>query len=243
MKFLKKLESAKWIIITVFLSLVIASLILWIFFGSCKNTNSNQPIPPMPPIGYEGYGTLTFTSPSGTLTTVPICPKAQAMSRSLWEQHGIRTRDYIVKYLDDHPAQSVSASATTLLQNQEDIGNYVNSVVPGTRDVTTKLLKEHIMIAVDILKDVKEQRSPDADVKRWYQNADTIAQTLAPALKLDVPTLKQMMHNHLETTLQEALLHYQGKTNEESLMVDQVFKHLAIMSDYLISTVKCTCPT
>src|SRR5438270_10880721 len=68
--------------------------------------------------------------------------------RRLWADHVIWTRQYIVGALSGAP--DAGAAAGRLLRNQEDIGN---AIVPlygaEAGQELTRLLKEHILIAVD----------------------------------------------------------------------------------------------
>src|SRR5687768_11167336 len=75
--------------------------------------------------------------------------------RKLWTEHVIWTREYIVAAIAGTP--DADAAATRLLRNQDDIGQ---AIVPlygaaaGTK--LTQLLKEHILIAVDLLAAAKK---------------------------------------------------------------------------------------
>ena len=75
-------------------------------------------------------------------------------------------------------APDAGAAATRLLKNQEHIGN---AIVPFYGEVAgarlTDLLKQHILIAVDLLTAAKA--GDDAEFQRqdqrWSQNAEEIA--------------------------------------------------------------------
>ena len=74
--------------------------------------------------------------------------------RKLWTDHVIWTRDYIVAAVGDQP--DATAAATRLMKNQEDIGAAVAGFYgKAAGDALTTLLKEHITIAVDIIKFAK----------------------------------------------------------------------------------------
>jgi hypothetical protein len=167
------------------------------------------------------------------------CPKVSSESRQLWYDHVLLTRAYLVKYLDNQPG--VEDAANTLMKNQEDLGTFIDRFAPGTKDIATKLLKEHIAGAVDILKDSKEGRDIKVDVAGWYDNANIIAKTLAPALGLSEDTLREMMHTHLKGTLDEATYHLKGDKGQECVAYQGVVDHIMGMSDYLTSTVPCRC--
>src|SRR5262245_57010501 len=91
--------------------------------------------------------------------------------RKLWSDHVIWTRDYIVAAVGDQP--DASAAAARLMKNQDDIGTAVASFYgKAAGDTLTTLLKEHITIAVDLIKfakagDKTSQQQADA---KWHRN-------------------------------------------------------------------------
>src|SRR3989449_6576776 len=86
---------------------------------------------------------------STAIMAQPTSPR-KAGRRKLWADHVIWTRQYITSAVADMP--DAKAAAGRLLKNQEHIGN---AIVPyygrAAGDALTKLLKQHIMIAVDLL--------------------------------------------------------------------------------------------
>jgi hypothetical protein len=86
--------------------------------------------------------------------------------RKLWTDHVVWTRDYIIAAVGDQP--DAKAAANRLMKNQEDIGNAVAKFdgAPAGQQLTT-LLKEHITIAVDLIKAAK------AGDKAGQQQADS----------------------------------------------------------------------
>jgi hypothetical protein len=116
--------------------------------------------------------------------------------RTLWDDHVVWTRLFIVSTLADLP----DAPATTerLLQNQTDIGNAVKPFygeAAGTK--LTGLLREHILIAAEIVKGAKagETAKVDAAKTKWNTNADEIAVFLSGANPKNWPAaeMKTMM--------------------------------------------------
>src|SRR5688572_19116022 len=97
--------------------------------------------------------------------------KLRIAMRKLWSDHVIWTRDYVVAAVAGSP--SADESAKRLLRNQDEIGA---AIVPyygkAAGDGLTKLLKEHIMIAVDLVAAAKandQRKLKDAD-ERWKKN-------------------------------------------------------------------------
>ncbi len=77
--------------------------------------------------------------------------------RKLWSDHVIWTREYIVAAVAGTP--DAGAAATRLLGNQEDIGAAVAGFYgQAAGDRLTELLKEHILIAVDLVAAAKSGR-------------------------------------------------------------------------------------
>lgn len=102
--------------------------------------------------------------------------------RKLWSDHVVWTRQYIVDAVAGSP--SADASSKRLLKNQEDIGA---AIVPyygaAAGAKLTDLLKQHILIAVDVVAAAKagdNAKLADAD-KRWHDNANDLATFLSGA--------------------------------------------------------------
>jgi len=70
--------------------------------------------------------------------------------RRLWADHVIWTRDYVVAAIAG--TEDADAIATRLLKNQDDIGNAIVPIYGQDAGAElTRLLREHITIAVDLL--------------------------------------------------------------------------------------------
>ena len=95
------------------------------------------------------------------------------------------------------------------MKNQEDIGNAVAAYYgPAAGQQLTALLKQHISIAVDLIKaakagDATAQKHAD---DQWQQNAVDIATFLSKANpNWPKDTLVAMMQMHLSTTTAEVV--------------------------------------
>ena len=155
--------------------------------------------------------------------------------RKLWTDHVVWTRDYIVAAVGDHP--SAQAAANRLLKNQEDIGNAVAMYYgkdAGTK--LTTLLKEHITIAVDLIKAAKagdKAAQAQADTK-WQQNATDIADFLSKANpNWPRATLVDLMKMHLSTTTNEVVARLNKNWDADVRAFDEVYSHILKMSDAL----------
>jgi hypothetical protein len=172
------------------------------------------------------------TSPT---STGPAAVALREGMRKLWSDHVIWTRDYIVAAVGDRPDQQ--SAAGRLLRNQEDIGSAVASYYgKPAGDRLTALLKQHITIAVDLIKAAKahdDAKYKDADAK-WQQNGDEIAAFLSGANpNWPKATLVAMMKTHLATTTAEVVARLNGKWDDDVAAFDAVYAHILTMADAL----------
>jgi hypothetical protein len=157
--------------------------------------------------------------------------------RKLWTDHVVWTRQYIV----DAAAASPSLDATTkrLLKNQEDIGNAV-AVYYGSAagSKLTDLLKQHILIAADLVTAAKANdnaKVASAD-KRWHANAEDIAEFLSKANpNWPKATLQSMLDEHLALTTQEATARLQQRWDDDIAAFDKILVQAMAMADALSS--------
>lgn len=159
----------------------------------------------------------------------------QAM-RKLWEDHIIWTRQVIVSFAADLPDTELAVER--LLQNQVDIGDAIKPFYgEAAGDQLTELLREHILLAAEILAAAK---AGDTDafndaVERWYANADEIAAFLNAANPEFWPLeeMEQMMREHLDLTLAEASARLGGDLEADIAAFDAVHLQILEMADML----------
>ncbi len=155
--------------------------------------------------------------------------------RKLWSDHVFWTREYVMEAIMDAP--NAGEAAARLLRNQEDIGN---AIIPfygqaaGTK--LTDLLKQHIMIAVDLVAAAKvsdQKKFSDADSK-WTKNADEIASFLSGANpnwpKKDVTDL---LYLHLKLTKEEAVAFLSKKWADAVKKFDEIYTEILVLADAL----------
>ena len=125
--------------------------------------------------------------------------------REVWEDHVTWTRVVIISAAADLP--DYQAAVGRLLKNQEDIGDAIKPFygeAAGTE--LTRLLKDHIAIAADLLMAAKTANAPAQGhaSTRWYANGDDIARFLAKANPEHWPEgeMAKMMRDHLDLTLE-----------------------------------------
>lgn len=158
--------------------------------------------------------------------------------RKLWEDHITWTRLYIISALADLPDKD--QTATRLLQNQTDIGNAVKPFYgDAAGEKLTSLLKDHILIAADLIAAVKSgntAKSEDATA-RWNANADAIAEFLSGANPKNwgLDDMKSMMHEHLAATTAEVVARLHNDWAADVQAYDKVHAQILGMADMLSS--------
>ena len=155
--------------------------------------------------------------------------------RKLWSDHVIWTREYIVAAVAGTP--DADAAAGRLLANQEDIGAAVAGFYgQGAGDRLAALLKEHIMIAVDLVSAAKagDDAAFARHDARWTSNVEAIAAFLSSANPnwpekdvLDLLTL------HLKLTKDEAVARLKGDWAADVKAFDDIFTEIMVLADAL----------
>jgi hypothetical protein len=156
--------------------------------------------------------------------------------RQLWNDHVTWTRLFIVDAAADLPGKS--ATTQRLLQNQSDIGSAVSAFYgQAAGDSLTALLRDHILIAADLVTAAKAGNTARVDSlnRKWQRNADDISVFLNAANPRNWPvaTLKSAMRTHLDQTLTEATHHLKGDYAASARDFDAIEKHILMMADIL----------
>jgi len=127
--------------------------------------------------------------------------------------------------------------ANRLLRNQEDIGRAIAFYYgKPAGDKLTALLKDHITIAVDLIKaaKAKDQATFQSVDAKWQKNAEDISEFLSKANpNWPKPTLVSMMKMHLSTTTDEVKARLAGDWEGDVRAYDAVYDHILKMSDAL----------
>lgn len=156
--------------------------------------------------------------------------------RKLWEDHITFTRLFIVSTFGDLP--DADETAARLLQNQEDIGDAIKPFYgEAAGEQLTALLRDHILIAAEILQAAKDgdQAALENAIARWYANADDIAEFLHSANPENWPLdeMQAMMREHLDLTLEEAVAQQNGDYVASIAAYDRVHVQALEMADML----------
>ncbi len=155
--------------------------------------------------------------------------------RQLWDDHMVYTRTYIISSLAG--LEDTGKMAERLLKNQDDIGNAIKPIYgEAAGNKLTALLRDHILIAADIVAAAKAGDN-DAVAKgqvRWRANADDIAVFLSsanPNWKLD--DMKNMLYKHLATTTNEVVSFLRKDWPSEIGAYDEGHAHMMMFADML----------
>ena len=155
--------------------------------------------------------------------------------RKLWSDHVFYTRLYIISAVNG--TTDAQPTAARLLKNQEDIGN---AIVPyygaAAGQKLTDLLKQHILIAVDLVSAAKagdSAKQADAD-RRWHQNAADLATFLSGANpNWPRQAVLDMLNQHLALTTREAVDRLQKNYNDDIPNFDAIYNQAMMMADTL----------
>jgi hypothetical protein len=160
----------------------------------------------------------------------------RADMRKLWEDHVTWTRVFIISALADLPDKP--AATERLLKNQVDIGNAIKPFYGAAAgDKLAALLKDHILIAADIVTAAKAGQTPQVESakKRWVANADEIATFLSGANPQHWPAaeMKQMMRSHLDLTTAELMARLNKDWAADVAAYEKVHMQILHMADML----------
>jgi len=179
------------------------------------------------------------TSPATTAKTAVGDTKAayelRTAMRKLWEDHITYTRNYIISALAG--LKDVDAVAQRLLRNQDDIGAAVKPFYKEEGgNKLAALLRDHIMIATDVVKAAKAGNKADLDKaqKKWSANGQDIAAFLSSAnphwAKKD---LGDMLQKHLDLTTGEVVSRLKGDWPGDIHSYDEGHLHMLMFADVL----------
>jgi hypothetical protein len=124
---------------------------------------------------YYVYPTGIYCSPCISSAELELRNKV----RVIWEQHVYWTRMFITSLINDSP--DLDAVWTRLLRNTTDMGNALRPFYGDQLgDQTSALIKDHLVIAGDLVKAAKagDMQSFESIDKKWHANADDIVNFL-----------------------------------------------------------------
>jgi hypothetical protein len=197
-------------------------------------------------VGVVSYTTAPSEAAESTTYSVHNHNKAHKRSRQavqfrnqmrkLWEDHIVWTRQFIVSSIADLP--DANAAAGRLLANQDHIGDAVKPYYgEEAGEALSTLLRDHILIAADILTAAKSGDSAGVEEAngRWHDNANEIADFLSAANPSNWPQdeMRDMMAVHLEWTLNEAVARLNADWDADVAAYDRIHRDILHMADML----------
>jgi hypothetical protein len=158
--------------------------------------------------------------------------------RKLWEDHVTWTRLAIISLTSG--SADTEATVGRLLRNQVDIGNAIKAFYGKAAGAQlTKLLRDHILIAADLIAAAKAgdgARLADEQA-RWQANASELATFLnrANPRAWKLGAMNAMLKEHLRLTANEAVARLQGNWAADVTAYDQIHVQGLHMADMLSS--------
>lgn len=156
--------------------------------------------------------------------------------RKLWEDHVTWTRLAVISLTTDAP--DIEATLGRLLKNQTDIGNAIRPYYGAAAAMQlTRLLREHILIAADLIAAAREgnQEGIVSEQARWTANADEIATLLSSAnpRSWKLGAMKAMTHDHLRLTTDEVVARLTKNWAADVRAYDRIHRQILHMADML----------
>ena len=155
----------------------------------------------------------------------------------VWEQHIMWTRMLLISIAEN--LKDLEATQARLLRNPIDIANvfrpfYGNNVANEIQ----KLLTEHLVIGKELIVASKNKKQDQAMIlnKKWYQNADDMAEAFS-SINPFYPKeeIRRMLYEHLRLTTNEVSARLNGNYAEDIKAYDMVQQEILKMSQFFVN--------
>ena len=157
--------------------------------------------------------------------------------RKLWSQHVYWTRFFIISTAEE--LQDLKYVTDRLLENPGDFAKVLRMFYGDKKaNEFKKLLTEHLQIAGELVNADKDKNTVKADGlrKKWYANADDIAEFLSVINPYwSRQKWHDMMYSHLNMTEKEAGFRLQKEYPKDIEMFESIEKEALEMGDYMAS--------
>jgi hypothetical protein len=152
--------------------------------------------------------------------------------RNLWEDHITWTRVVILAILDD--LAGAPAYADRLLENPDDMATALRPFYGEAADQFGDLVRDHLVIAAEILQAIHDGQPTEDLVAQWYANANDIAAKMNEMNPEFWPLdeAQRMWREHLDATVAEILAHHNGDYTAEVAAYDLVHDLALEMADF-----------
>lgn len=155
----------------------------------------------------------------------------------VWEQHIMWTRMLLISIAEN--LKDLDATQTRLLRNPRDIANVFRPYYGGNiANQIEKLLTEHLVIGKDLIVALKNKNQEQANLlnKKWYQNADDMAEAFS-SINPFYPKeeIRKMLYEHLRLTTDEVNARLKGDYVADINAYDMVQKEILRMSGFFVN--------
>jgi hypothetical protein len=160
--------------------------------------------------------------------------------RRLWIDHVLWTSNYNTSAATAG-AEDQKQVLARLLKNQEETGNFIKPYYgEAAGNKLTELLKEHIVLAGDIVQAAKSGQGAKVNElnKKWHRNADEIAAFLSranPNLKNE--DVKKLMYKHLELVTNDLTSSLVKDWEARIVSIDDGISHIIMLADAISDAV------
>ena len=186
-------------------------------------------------VAVSGASKGTVAKAARTAATTTSSADLKSAMRRLWEDHITYTRNYIISALADLP--DTDAVAGRLLRNQDDIGEAIEPYYGAEAGKKLAgLLREHILIATEVVKAAKANRTDELTVaqEKWSSNGRDIAAFLSAANPhWPGREMEQMLQKHLDLTTGEVVGRLKKDWAADIRSYDAGHQHMLMFADML----------
>lgn len=155
--------------------------------------------------------------------------------RMLWEQHVYWTRFFIISTAEG--LNDLDEVTKRLLRNPRDFASVLCSFYGRTKaNRFETMFTQHLLIAGDLVNAAKDKNVEKVNEtrKRWYDNADEIAEFLSCINSCgETENWRSMLYAHLKMTEQEAVLRLDGRYSEDIQIFDAIEVEALKMADQM----------
>lgn len=135
--------------------------------------------------------------------------------------------------------KDLEATQTRLLRNPRDIANVFRTYYgANVANQIEKLLTEHLAIGKNLIVALKNNNQKEAMElnKKWYQNADDMAETFSRINPFyPKEEIRKMLYEHLKLTTDEVNARLKGDYVADIKAYDMAQKEILIMSKFFVN--------